>query len=41
MFISIKNKINKNSLIISDKKKNNIINDSFLQNLLYNKQLYK
>ena len=38
MFISIKNKINKNSLIISDKKKNNVINDSYFYRLYYSNE---
>ena len=35
MFVSIKNKINKNSIIISERKKNNVINDSFFYRLYY------
>ena len=38
MFISIKKKINKNSLIISDKKKNNVINDSYFYRLYYSNE---
>lgn len=35
MFVSIKDKIQKNSIIISERKKNNVINDSYFYRLYY------